>query len=684
MIWENVKNLLGGLYIPQITIMDILEIAIIVYILYKFIKSVQNTRTMLLIKAICILFIVYFIAEICSFNVITTIFQGLAVIVVIASIIIFQPELRKALEKIGSTEYKSIKSLLKRKKKNQELLRFSDETINGICNAAFALSTTKTGALIVLEKDTPLTEYIDTGIPLNADVSSALLINIFEKNTPLHDGAIIVSGNKIVSGTCYLPLTDSQQISKKLGTRHRAAIGATENSDCFVVVVSEETGGVSFIDGGVITKCKTKEMLCEKLQEKQVKETIVNTKIKITDNWVLKLFAVFAGLSMWLIMMNSLDPVVTVKIEDVPITVINEHILNSNGKTYEITSSDTVDITITDVRSVIENIRTSDITVTADMSKLSYVFSVPLSVNVNNNTTKAAFIDENTMTVSVDDIIAKEFALTFKKVGEASHNYYVSKITSPTEGIVITGAERLINTIDRVEFTVDVTGANQNFSKQVSPVVYDKNGAIVDLALFELSKDSIIVNAELLNTKIIPVNITLAKIAEDSLYELSIEKYEPSQIKIAANDDLLNELENVDIEIKTDIKPSEIINSSFTKEINIQDYLPENVYCAEKNEKINIVINYKPFETKVITFSTNDVLIQNTNSRLKTSLKSSILQLEVVGLQENIENLTITDFAPYIDVKGLQIGVYNIPIQYKNIENVKIKNTLNVELVIEK
>lgn len=682
-MWQNIEALFSGLYIPHIGLMDIAEMALIVYVLYKFIVSVKDTRTMLLIKAIFILLGIYFVAELLNFNVITVIFQSLALIAIVAAIIIFQPELRKTLERLGSADYHPVKKFFKRKNGGASL-RYSNKTLDEICDAAFALSSTKTGALIVAEQDIPLNDYIDTGISLNADVSSALLINIFEKNTPLHDGAIIVVNNKVVAGTCYLPLSDNPKISKHLGTRHRAALGVSETTDCFVVVVSEETGRVSYVENGKIMVCKNKEDLYAKLKARQIKKETKEKNFNLKHNLLIKVAALFTGVAVWFFAMNSIDPVITRTIYDVPITVINEQVLEDAGKTYEIISAKTATVIVTDVRSIAENLTKDDISVVADLSKLSYVNSVPLSANAKNTTTTVEFVRDNTLTVSLDNIVTKEFALSFDKVGEAAIGYFVSKITSPTQGIVVTGAEKLINTIDRVEFTVDVSGAKDNFSKTVSPVIYDKNGSVLDIKQFVLSKKSILVQAELLNTKEIPLNITLATPEEDALYTLSINSYNPTTIRIAASDDVLNDISELNIEVKTDIASAELTQATFVKEINVNDYLPSGVFCASNTNKINILINYEPFMRKALTFSINDILVEGQRNGHQVVLARNAFQVEVMGPAEIIATLEITDLIPYIDVTNLPVGTHSLPLQYKNLDGIIMLSETNVDFTIEK
>lgn len=200
-------------------------------------------------------------------------------IAVTALIIIFQPELRKALEQLGSQNLLSNILSIDDKKSQSG---FTDKTINELVKATFEMAKVKTGALIVISRDLPLKEIERTGIEVDGIVTSQLLINIFEHNTPLHDGAVVVQGNRVTAATCYLPLSDNMNISKELGTRHRAAVGISEVTDTMTIVVSEETGRVSVARGGKLEKIGNADELRSTLRALQGedKEAAVN-RIKI-------------------------------------------------------------------------------------------------------------------------------------------------------------------------------------------------------------------------------------------------------------------------------------------------------------------------------------------------------------------------------------------------------------------
>ena len=248
-----------------LTLVDLVEILIISFLFYHVILWVKSTRAWNLFKGILMILLFVLIAGLFQMSTILWIAENTLSVGLIAVVIIFQPELRKALENIGGrNRFTSLFSMNK-----TETVKFSDRTIEELIKATYAMGKVKTGALIVIEDEILLDEYIHTGIDVDAMVSSQLLINIFEKNTPLHDGAIILRGDRVVAATCYLPLSDSMSLSKDLGTRHRAAVGISEVSDSLTIIVSEETGKISIALRGQIYRDVDPDFLREKLRYMQ-------------------------------------------------------------------------------------------------------------------------------------------------------------------------------------------------------------------------------------------------------------------------------------------------------------------------------------------------------------------------------------------------------------------------------
>ncbi|GAB5613072.1 diadenylate cyclase CdaA [Faecalimonas hominis] len=251
-------------YVPHITVTDVVEIIIIAFVVYEIALWIKNTKAWMLLKGMLVLAVFISVAAIFQMNTILWLVKNSIGVLATVTVVVFQPELRRALEKLGE---RNLLSAVVPFDKSKEKEKFSQETIEGIVTATFEMAKVKTGALIVVEDAIQLTEYERTGIRLDSVVSSQLLINIFEHNTPLHDGAIIVRGDRIVAATCYLPLSDNRNLSKDLGTRHRAAVGMSEVSDALIIVVSEETGAVSYAQGGRIVRHVNERQLTEKLNQ---------------------------------------------------------------------------------------------------------------------------------------------------------------------------------------------------------------------------------------------------------------------------------------------------------------------------------------------------------------------------------------------------------------------------------
>ena len=272
-LFNFIRTYFDWFYIPRITISDIVEIIIISFLAYHIMIWFQTTRAWTLIKGILVLLLFMGVAMLLQFNTLIWIFKNTISVGVIAVIIIFQPEFRRALEQLGRKNFVSSFFTSDDVKENR---RLDKKMLNEIAKAVYAMSEVKTGALIVLEQEVHLGDYERTGIAIDSKISSQLLINIFEHNTPLHDGAVLIRNGRIVSATCYLPLSDNLEINKALGTRHRAAIGVSEVSDSITIIVSEETGAVSVAYNGRIIRNISRERFVEQIQELSGKETVTN------------------------------------------------------------------------------------------------------------------------------------------------------------------------------------------------------------------------------------------------------------------------------------------------------------------------------------------------------------------------------------------------------------------------
>ena len=279
---ESISSILSGFLskvsLPSVGVIDVIEIFLISFFVYQFMVWIKFTRAYTLLKGILVVLAFIFLAYIFKMNTILWIISKLSNVLIIGVMVIFQPELRKMLEQLG--QKKIMATLIPFDTGKEVKKRFTDKTINELVKACFDMGEVKTGALIVIEQENRLSEYERTGINIDAVLTSQLLINIFEHNTPLHDGAVIVRGNRVAAATCYLPLSDNMELSKQLGTRHRAGVGISEVSDSLTIIVSEETGKVSIAQGGKLTRCVNSAALRSALVKAQNKMVIENGKLR--------------------------------------------------------------------------------------------------------------------------------------------------------------------------------------------------------------------------------------------------------------------------------------------------------------------------------------------------------------------------------------------------------------------
>lgn len=285
-IWQHIISYIYELYeYPVKLISLIIDIVVVIYALAYIYKIAKNTKVMQLIKGILIIVLITWLSGVMNLTIVHSILTAILPSGVVALVVIFQPELRRTLEQLGTNKVSRLFET------NKDIATKTKENIYKIVIAVEEMAKSKTGALIVLERDIRINDVISTGIEMNSEISPQLLVNIFVPKTPLHDGAVVISDNKIISAACILPLANNKEISKELGTRHRAAIGISKDSDAIAIVVSEESGKVSIAKDGTLIadvseealkKILIKNIITDKTEIK--KDRKVNKLKKITEN----------------------------------------------------------------------------------------------------------------------------------------------------------------------------------------------------------------------------------------------------------------------------------------------------------------------------------------------------------------------------------------------------------------
>ena len=696
----NELTQLTNTYLPTIRIQDIFEILLLVFFIYKLIVGLKGTRAMVVLKGVIILFIFYNIVYILHFEAILVLLQSIMALLIFALIMVFQPEMRKFLEQIGTQNLtEKVVGLSIFKKKKEPYKYYSDKDISELSKACFAMGEVKTGALIVIQREIPLTDIIETGIKLNADITSQLLINTFEKNTPLHDGAVVQVKSKLIAATCYLPLSQNPKINKKLGTRHRAAIGISEVTDCVVIVVSEETGGVSIVVNGEIqgglTKEKFTELLFKYQSRKELSVGFDRKKIqeKKSLKWFLseynildRLVSLLIGFAAWVLLINIANPITTVTFEDVPIEFLNTSIIEATGKTYELKSNGLSDVKVTDKRTVVDSLTKDDIHIVADFSKLSYVNAVPLEGSiVGNNSAVISFITDDTIIVELDSIISKEFDIVIETFSEEDSTYYVPNLEISTQHIVLTGGKTKIDLVDKVVCTFDITSNSEDYSSSAIPVVYDRNGDIIENNNFVFSEDLIEAKGYGYPIKTVPLNI---QVGEDVLmgYMISDVKYDLTSIRIASDADYLQSFNEITIPIDLNISADNLLNDQYIKSATISDSLPEGVYLADMHDIVNVTFTFEQMKTKKITFTDSEISLRGdvaSDVPVVIEFVDKAFTIEVSGKESILNRLNKDVITPYIDITGLSKGTYNLIVQFDGLDNVVLTSNVSVKLHID-
>ena len=580
---------------------DMAEIIILAVLIYHILLWIKTTRAWTLVKGFVVIFAFLLIAVFTGMDTILWIAGNIFDIGVIALVIVFQPELRKALEQLGQKNF--IADILKIDAAKEEKETFNDKTADAIVKACVEMSKAKTGALIVIENNVPLGEYERTGITMDALVSSQLLLNIFEHNTPLHDGAIIVRGNRIVSATCYLPLSDNMTLSKELGTRHRAAVGISEVSDAMTVVVSEETGAISITQYSEIKRHVSAEVLKEQLQTLQNKTTEGSVsdcgkegkkmKLKLTDNLFLKILSVLIAILIWIVVMNINDGEKT-KAFQLNVNLINTEVITENGKVFRVVdNSDVVTLKVRARKSIVDELSGSDFVLTADMLKnLKYDRQVGITVeckNRNINIDEHITLSRSNVDVSIEDSATEQFQVHVRHTGQPNSGLIPGNMIPEQTIIKISGPVSLVERIELVEAMVDITGLPGTTVKTCELKLYDSIGGPIDNTYLNYigKNEGIDVTVNMLNTKTVPLRFSYTGAPAEN-YAVKEISYKPEVVEIAGNAGVLSGISR--LEIPAGAVNVDGIDDELQLVVDLTQYLPSGVILKEAEDSSVLVI----------------------------------------------------------------------------------------------
>ena len=367
----------------------------------------------------------------------------------------------------------------------------------------------------------------------------------------------------------------------------------------------------------------------------------------------------------------------------VPVTIQNETALSDVGKTYEIVKGNTVNVTVTAPRSILNDMEEEDILATADFSKLSYTYAVPIEVKILKTDTSNCTIDTNQamMQLKLDEIAELSLDFQIEQTGTPSEGYCVTDLSSNIKSIFISGGSSIIKTIDKAVLKVDVSEKSEDFTELCQVEIYDKNGTKLSLEDFELSETEVIVNGTVLPIKEIPISITLEN-EETNEYHLISVKQDLETLNVAGTDEQLEQLESLDIKIDLS---QEQINETLIKTLNLKDYLPENIFLADNNKKINISMQFDIFTEKEFEISTDRITILNIKENYECNYKNNTFKLIFKGTEDNLNAINLDDLKFYLDLNNLNRGNYNLPIKIDNLpEGVVLVSENIIQLEVTK
>lgn len=682
----NIINNLQVYRLYTFFVSDIIQILIIFYALYYIIKSIRNTRAWILAKGIGIVYIIYSIVVLLRLNTVEYIMQQLFSLTAVAIIIMFQPELQKLFESLGKQDFKTWYNKIK-KDKNKEFKLLHDETIDEIVEGCKKMAAVKTGVLLVIERDIPLENVINSGIDINADVTGALLINIFEKNTPLHDGAVVIKNNNVRAATCYLPLSKNPEIQKSLGTRHRAGIGISETTDALVVIVSEETGEISFCDNGKINHGISPEMLKKKLQAIGNKPTVEQEKSKhsiVSANKIsTKVIVAIVSIMLWVSITNSQDAVVTTTIKNVPVSITNANVLDKIGQTYKVTSGKTVDIKITGRRSVVSSINQSDLIAEADFRKMSQVYSVPIQVSSkkHNKELEINTTNDDVMTLKLENIVEKELTLEVVVKGKPKNGNYIVPDELGTDKIKVSAPETKVKSMKRAKLVINVDGKSNDFITFATPIIERSDGKAVDMSGVNLSDKSVRVSMKAYKTKEVNLVLNTYSSSDNEMYKLLEYKFEKNRISIAGDENTLKSIKNISVDI--DLSTSD--DSATSIIIDTQQYLPEGTMLVNNDDnQIELKIKADKYLKESIPLTRSSLIINGSNNRkLKINKMPEYIDCYILSTIDS-SSININMMKPTLNIKDNTVGKHETTIDLTSIDGVIIDSKLSVWYSISK
>ncbi len=403
-------------------------------------------------------------------------------------------------------------------------------------------------------------------------------------------------------------------------------------------------------------------------------------KNKLTKNLGLKILSVVAAFLFWLVIINVTDPTTVKTFYGIPVQVLNENVITSANQVYEIESGDSVNITVKGKRSFIQSLSNNDFEATADLSELSKVNAVTVDVKLKKVTDSAYDLDAGSavMKVKLEKRVTQKFKVEVESQGELSDNYELGEMTAKPNILEVSCGQSKFKKIDHVAVVVSLNGESEDFERSYTPVLYDKNGDIIDSSNVTFSSDSVLVYTQVLLTK--KINVTVKTSGTPAAgYRLIQTDFKPESIRVTGEADLLKRQTEVTITI-----PINGEKKAVEREIEVDKYLPEGLQVVGENKTISVRCDIEKNGKRAFVLTTSDIAVKNlpSNCTMEFADNESKWQVAVSGREAVLKNLQLNDLGAYIDLKGMEAGEHLVDVQFTLPNGVKLKNKIKVSVVL--
>ena len=402
-------------------------------------------------------------------------------------------------------------------------------------------------------------------------------------------------------------------------------------------------------------------------------------KERLTRNTSLKILSLLLAVLLWIVIINVEDPVITASFANIEVVKVNENVLKSKDQVYEVISGDTVDIKVKGKRTKIESLKISDFQVTADLSKLSIVDAVPISITIPKYGDAIEIVDRDifTMKVRLENLSTKQFRIDVVERGTVSDGYYVKEKTARPNMIQVSAAETIVNKIQEVVVEVDVANANESFKVTTIPKVYDKNGSLMDPSKMSFNYDEVEVAVNLLQTKTVSLFIDL-KGTPFYGYQYVNFRYEPQQVVIAGEKEELDKIQYIKGEYVINNKSEDVAG-----EIDIKDFIKEDVILIDENQNAVINLDVIKLDNKEVSYNTKEIEIRNLPAGMKLAFNNEeLVEAKIFASKEAMATINKYSLTPYIDMEDETAGTKFVTIQFDKPDEVISTSSPNISVTI--